>query len=136
MALPMMSTWEGRVLFAHAWSNVQLAPSAQASEPITLPVPERLVLSVHSYGHFNFGYMRDAHFPHNLPAVFDSHFGWVLREPYSLPLIVGEWGGHWEATTWGARTMRETRRWQEEMGTWLRSRWAGSGSTTTSSRKR
>ena len=42
----------------------------QVYEPIVLPVENRLVLSPHTYGHFNFGYIRyDPSFPLNLPGV-------------------------------------------------------------------
>lgn len=50
----------------------------QSRTPIVLPVAERLVMSVHSYGHFNFGYFRDPTYPNNLAAIFNGHFGWAV----------------------------------------------------------
>ena len=92
----------------------------QATQAITLNVPNKLVLSVHAYGHFNFPYLREGpYFPDGLPAVFEQHYGFIAKPPYNYALIVGEWGGQWEATQWNGRWLRETKRWQMKMREWL-----------------
>ena len=83
----------------------------QYYEPISLPVADRLVFAPHTYGHFNFGYLLyDPNFPYNLPGVWDGYWGWLLAT--GPPLLIGEWGGQWEATEWNGRTFKSTSRWQ------------------------
>lgn len=84
--------------------------SGQWERPIQLATHHRLVLSVHVYGHGNHAYMRAANFPQNMPDVWNQHFGWLLGR--GAPIIVGEWGGVWEAREWNGNFLRETARWQ------------------------
>ena len=68
----------------------------QLTEPIELPIANRLVLSPHVYGHdLNKEYMTYETFPANMPAVWDRHFG-VVGEQRGVPIVIGEWGGVWE----------------------------------------
>lgn len=53
----------------------------------------RLVFSPHVYGPdvYAQNYFDEANFPHNMTAIWDTHFGYLLKEGYSV--IFGEFGG-------------------------------------------
>jgi endoglucanase len=64
------------------------------SAPIELDVPGRLVYSPHDYGPGVYGqpWFSAPDFPDNLPAVWDTHWGYLAREQLA-PVVVGEFGG-------------------------------------------
>ena len=97
--------------------NLQYA----ATVPIRLGMPNKLVLSAHVYGHGNLPYLHDRSFPANMPAIWDAHFGWVPSYT-GAPLIIGEWGGNWEATEWGYRSFPSTSAWQLKFRDYLKSK--------------
>ena len=88
------------------------------NEPIVLSVPDKLMLSVHVYGHGNHPYFHDASFPANMPSVWDDHFGGLSLER-SVPILVGEWGGSWVARQWNGRDIPATARWQTALRDYL-----------------
>ncbi len=78
----------------HGWGG-NLEP--QKCFPIsTNYIPEnKLVLSPHVYGpdayfHTYFGVKE---FPNNMPAIWDTHFGFLVNEGFTL--VPGEWGGRY-----------------------------------------
>jgi endoglucanase len=63
--------------------------------PIKLKIPNRLVYSPHVYGPDVFSksyFSKEAGFPSNLPAIWNSDFGFI-RKKNLAPIIIGEWGG-------------------------------------------
>jgi endoglucanase len=74
------------------WWGGNLEPIA--CTPLKIPA-DKLVLSPHVYGPdvFNQPYFNDPNFPHNLPAIWDRHFGFVIAAGYSV--VIGEFGGHY-----------------------------------------
>lgn len=96
----------------------------QLTQPITLQLPHRLVLSPHVYGHGNQWYMDDPLFPANLPAVWDAHFG-IVRTQTDVPLLIGEWGGVWVDTTFHGRSYASTAVWQQRFAAYLLNRSIG-----------
>lgn len=76
---------------AHWWGG-NLEP--QACYPIDLPT-EKLVLSPHVYGPdvFPQDYFNAPDFPHNMPAIWEKHFGYLAGK---YALAVGEWGGRFQ----------------------------------------
>lgn len=73
---------------AHWWGG-NLEP--QACHPLDLPT-EKLVLSPHVYGPdvYSQDYFNVSDFPANLPAIWDKHFGFLVKK---FALAIGEWGG-------------------------------------------
>ena len=73
--------------------------AGHVTQPVTLSVAERLVLSPHVYGHGGHAYFSHPSFPDNLPDVWGGHWGDVpaLTE---TPLLLGEFGGHWDRCEW------------------------------------
>lgn len=63
--------------------------------PIVLNVANKLVLVSHAYGPdvANQTYFSDPNFPANMPAIWDNHFGFVVKNKLGPALILGEWGG-------------------------------------------
>jgi endoglucanase len=62
--------------------------------PITLALPNKVVLSPHVYGPdvFNQPYFNDSNFPANLPAIWEQHFG---RFAPANAVVIGEFGGRY-----------------------------------------
>lgn len=62
--------------------------------PVRLHVPNRLVYSTHVYGPgvYPQPWFSEPAFPDNLPAIWDSHWGYLHHEEVA-PVIVGEFGG-------------------------------------------
>lgn len=60
--------------------------------PLSIP-KEKLVLSPHVYGPdvYMQPYFMDSSFPQNMPAIWQSHFGYLVDKGYTV--IPGEWGG-------------------------------------------
>lgn len=60
--------------------------------PLDIP-KNRLVLSPHVYGPDVYGqsYFNDGNFPNNMPEIWDTHFGYLVDEGYTV--IFGEFGG-------------------------------------------
>ena len=83
-------------------------------KPIELSVPERLVISPHVYGHGSQSYMSDAAFPANMPPLWDLSWG-TLNDDMDVPVVLGEWGGLWSATS----------AWQATMAAYLKERHIG-----------
>ncbi|HMA96670.1 MAG TPA: glycoside hydrolase family 5 protein, partial [Polyangiaceae bacterium] len=67
--------------------------SAARSKPIVLAKPEKLVYSAHEYGPevFDQPWFADANFPSNLASIWNSHFGFLMKENLGHVLI-GEIG--------------------------------------------
>jgi aryl-phospho-beta-D-glucosidase BglC (GH1 family) len=96
------------------------------TNPVTLSVPEKLVLSPHVYGHSwsTFGYLYVANFPTNMPAVWDSHFGHVSAAT-GTPIVIGEFGGVWTQTVFNGDTFEATAVWQQAFVDYLVARGFG-----------
>ncbi|CAO3456609.1 cellulase family glycosylhydrolase [Azospirillum largimobile] len=62
--------------------------------PIEFDVPNKLVYSPHAYGHSvgNFSWLQDSNFPNNLPAQYDSMWGYIYKNNIA-PVLIGEFGG-------------------------------------------
>ena len=64
-----------------------------------LAVKNKLVYSPHVYGPdvFNISAFKEANFPKNLPAIWDSQWGYIRkgnnRQNNLAPIVIGEWGG-------------------------------------------
>jgi endoglucanase len=67
--------------------------------PVQLKVPHKLVYSAHDYGPgvYNQNWFTAKNFPKNMPAIWDKHFGYLVRE-HIAPVLVGEFGGKSSAT--------------------------------------
>ena len=86
--------------------------------PIVLRNASRLVYSPHVYGHGNHPYMRASNFPANMPPIWWQHFGRVPSQT-GVPIVLGEWGGIWDATVWNGRSFPTTKWWQQELTNFL-----------------
>lgn len=96
----------------------------QASHPIELSQPDKLVLSPHVYGHGNHPYFNDPRFPANLPAVWWAHWARIPTTS-GHAAVVGEWGGIWEDHEWNGRLLRSTRVWQAALLEYMRDQGVG-----------
>lgn len=76
------------------WWGGNIAP--QLCKPLNIPA-DRLVLSPHVYGPDVFvqTYFTAPDFPNNMPAIWNSHFGDVQAQGYSV--VLGETGGKYGA---------------------------------------
>jgi endoglucanase len=85
---------------------------------LTLPVAERLVYSPHVYGpDVSYQpYFGNSTYPANMPAIWDLHFGFVLKK-YG-PVVMGEWGGKY-------RTDADIK-WQNKFAAYLKEKSIGS----------
>jgi endoglucanase len=74
----------------------------------------KLVLSPHVYGPdvFPEPYFNDPNFPHNLPAIWEAHFGFLTSLGYTV--VVGEFGGRY-----GHGGDPRDRTWQDAFVTYL-----------------
>lgn len=97
---------------------------SQREHPIQLSLPNRLVLSPHVYGHGGQAYMSAADFPANMPEVWSDHWADVSTDT-GVPILLGEWGGVWEATTFNRRSFPSTAAWQQQLSAFLRERSIG-----------
>ena len=93
------------------------------SDPIELPLPHRLVLSPHSYGHNPaMPYMSHPDFPRNLPAEWERLWGYVPNAT-GTPLLLGEWGGRWDDSrdegSLRGLSAASTAAWQGQMAAYL-----------------
>ena len=96
----------------------------QVDHPIVLSVPERLVLSPHVYGNGGHPYFSHPQYPDNLPGVWGAHWGTVPAAT-GVPLVLGEFGGHWDACDWylgvsgyepeGCAEVTDTEAWHVEL---------------------
>jgi endoglucanase len=64
------------------------------SAPIELDVPGRVVYSPHDYGPGVYAqpWFDAPEFPNNMPAIWDSHWGYLAKEQIG-PVVLGEFGG-------------------------------------------
>ncbi len=64
------------------------------SRPIEFDVPNKLVYSPHAYGQSvgQFSWLTDPNYPNNLPAQYDSMWGYLYKNN-TAPILLGEWGG-------------------------------------------
>ncbi|EFM08879.1 glycoside hydrolase family 5 [Paenibacillus curdlanolyticus YK9] len=62
--------------------------------PVRLDVPNRLVYSPHDYGPgvATQTWFSDPAFPNNMPALWDSYWGYISKENIA-PILIGEFGG-------------------------------------------
>ena len=97
---------------------------SQRDHPIVLSYPNRLVLSPHVYGHGGQAYMSAANFPANMPEVWSDHWADVSTDT-GVPILLGEWGGVWEATTFNRRNFPSTAAWQQQLSSFLQERSIG-----------
>jgi len=84
--------------------------------PLNIP-QDKLVLSPHVYGPDVFvqPYFNDAQFPDNLPAVWETHFGYLVDRGYAV--IIGEFGGRY-----GNGGDPRDRTWQDTLINWMDSK--------------
>lgn len=62
--------------------------------PLSLHLPDRLVLCPHIYGHGDGkDYLSDASFPDNMPRIWDQLWGRIPAQT-GTPILITEWGGH------------------------------------------
>lgn len=76
---------------AHYWWGGNLAGAQD--RPILLSQPDKLVYSPHDYPNSIYPqpFFHTADFPDNLPAIFDSMWGYLWRDG-TAPVLVGEFG--------------------------------------------
>ena len=74
------------------WWGENLAGAKQ--QPVHLSDQSKLVYTPHTYGPgvYMQGYFKAANFPHNMAAVWDSHFAFV-QQATGQPVVIGEMGG-------------------------------------------
>ena len=113
------------------WWGENIRP--QLTSPITLAIPDRLVMSPHVYGHNpEMSYMHAADFPANMPDVWTANWAEVCL-PNSTndegdgvaglagpPCVVGEWGGVMREVNWRGRMLPNTSVWQHALASFLR----------------
>lgn len=65
--------------------------------PVRLDVPDRLVYSIHEYPETIFpqAWFSASDYPENLPAVWDEHWGYLVKENIA-PVLIGEFGTRYE----------------------------------------
>lgn len=65
-----------------------------AEHPVRLGIPNRVVYSPRDYGPevYPQGYFSDSRFPHNLPEIWDEHWGYIQKREIA-PIVLGELGG-------------------------------------------
>lgn len=70
-----------------------------ADYPVVLDIAGRLVYSVHDYpaSIFNQPWLTDPAFPDNLSAVWDRHWGFLIKND-TAPVVVGEFGTRLDTT--------------------------------------
>lgn len=63
-------------------------------QPVRLNVPNRLIYSTHVYGPgvYPQPWFSAPDFPENMPAIWDSHWGYLQKDNIA-PVVVGEFGG-------------------------------------------
>jgi endoglucanase len=63
-------------------------------DPVRLNMPGRLVYSPHDYGPgvYDQPWFESADFPGNLPSIWDTHWGYLVKE-HIAPVVLGEFGG-------------------------------------------
>lgn len=74
------------------WMGGNLAGVAKA--PVRLSRPDKLVYSAHDYGPgvFQQRWFQEKEFPANMPAIWDAHWGYIVKENIA-PVLLGEFGG-------------------------------------------
>ena len=74
------------------WMGGNLLGAAKA--PVRLSLPDKLVYSAHDYGPgvFNQRWFQAKEFPSNLPALWDAHWGYLVKQGIA-PVLLGEFGG-------------------------------------------
>ena len=80
------------------------------NDPVRLNVPNRVVYSPHDYGPgvAQQTWFEDPSFPNNLPALWDSYWGYISKENIA-PILVGEFGGR------SVDAVSKEGRWQNEL---------------------
>lgn len=68
--------------------------------PVRLNVPGRLVYSPHEYpaSIYNQRWFSDPDYPNNLPAVWDTYWGYLFRQD-TAPILIGELGSKLQTTS-------------------------------------
>ena len=79
----------------HTWWGGNLMGAR--NHPVRLNVPGRLVYSVHEYPESIYPqpWFRSSNYPDNLPAVWDQHWGYLVKENIA-PVLIGEFGTRYE----------------------------------------
>ncbi|BAI76330.1 endoglucanase (plasmid) [Azospirillum sp. B510] len=78
--------------------------------PIQFDVPNKLVYSPHAYGQSvgQFSWLSDPNYPNNLPAQYDSMWGYIYKNNIA-PILVGEFGGQMHSAaeqTWASTLIK------------------------------
>ncbi|SMF88442.1 endoglucanase [Azospirillum oryzae] len=78
--------------------------------PVEFDVPNKLVYSPHAYGQsvYNFSWLQDSNFPDNLPAQYDSMWGYIYKNNIA-PILLGEFGGQMTSSaeqTWASSLIK------------------------------
>lgn len=86
---------------ANAWDNIPDEPcgwwggnlSKAGQYPVRLSKPNKLVYSAHEYANsvYHQPWFDDANFPNNLPAIWDSMWGYLEKQNIA-PVLLGEFG--------------------------------------------
>ena len=73
-----------------------------------------MVFSPHVYGPdvFAQAYFKAPDFPANCVAIWERHFGFVVKEKLGPAVCPGEWGGH-------CRPGSDDERWQLKLADWF-----------------
>ncbi|PWC32690.1 carbohydrate-binding domain-containing protein [Azospirillum sp. TSO35-2] len=80
------------------------------NHPVEFDVPNKLVYSPHAYGQSvgQFSWLSDPAYPKNLPAQYDSMWGYIYKNNIA-PVLIGEFGGqmHSQAEqTWASTLVK------------------------------
>ncbi len=65
-----------------------------AQSPVRLMHPDKVLYSAHDYGPgvYNQAWFQSKAFPDNLPAIWDAHWGYLVKRNLA-PVLMGEFGG-------------------------------------------
>ncbi|WP_376966412.1 carbohydrate-binding domain-containing protein [Azospirillum sp. A26] len=80
------------------------------THPIEFDTPNKLVYSPHAYGQSvgQFSWLSDPSYPDNLPAQYDSMWGYIYKNNIA-PILVGEFGGQMTSAaeqTWASTLIK------------------------------
>ena len=77
------------------------------------------MLSPHVYGHGNHPYFSAPDFPNNMPSIWWTHWA-RIPSLTGHAVLMGEWGGLWEAHEWGGYLRPSTKVWQQTLLDYMR----------------
>jgi len=81
--------------------------------PVRLQIPNRLIYSPHEYPSSMYAHpwFRDASYPNNLPAVWDSYWGYLAA---NTPILIGEFGTRLQTD--------KDRQWFQKLGSYIQAK--------------